>query len=216
MHFEQIAKEYDRNNAILSLGICKLWNQKLIKAMGDGPLLDLCAGTGAIAFGHLKKRGGKVILLDQSGPMLEEAKKRAPKGDITYIKGDAQAIPLEDASVNNVTTAYGIRNVADPLQCAHEVYRVLKPGGIWGILELTRPTARPLRFMHKTYLNNIIPLVGKLLSSDKQAYEYLASSIQKFTAPEELACFSQYRFGGGRQRHRHWACCWAFFSGHEF
>lgn len=188
--FDAIAKQYDRNNTVLSLGLHKRWNQALINAVSPtgGTLLDLCAGTGAIGLTALKtpKPPSSAILVDFSHEMLAIARSRAP-GNATCIEADVQKLPLEDLSVDAVTQAYGIRNVADPVQCAREVYRVLRPGGLWGILELTRPPNRFIAPFHNLYLRTLVPTLGRLLSSDKQAYSYLSSSIRHFVDPNTLA-----------------------------
>lgn len=183
-HFDAISEQYDRNNTLLSLGICKLWNRALIKAVPcQGTLLDLCAGTGAIAFAY--KECTEMILLDQCQAMLDVAKKKAPE-NCRLILADAQKIPLDDNSVDAVTTAYGIRNIEDPAKCAREVLRVLKPGGTWGILELTLPSSPLLRTLHKIYLKQIIPTIGSLFSSSKEAYQYLAKSVEEFVLPDRI------------------------------
>ena len=188
--FNAIAKQYDRNNTVLSLGLHKKWNRALINAVSPagGTLLDLCAGTGAIALTALKtpKPPASAILVDFSAEMLAIAKRSAP-ANATCIEADVQHLPLEDTSVDAVTQAYGIRNVADPIQCAREVFRVLRPGGRWGILELTRPPNRLIAPFHGLYLRTLVPTLGRLLSSDKQAYSYLSSSIRHFVDPKTLA-----------------------------
>jgi demethylmenaquinone methyltransferase / 2-methoxy-6-polyprenyl-1,4-benzoquinol methylase len=195
--FSSIAQQYDRANIVISLGLYGIWNQALVKKINHpskiNALLDLCAGTGEIAFAHLQKslNPRKAYLLDFCGPMLEVAKIKAKKRsllhhDIQYIEGDAQKIPLPDNSVDGATIAYGIRNVADPAKCAAEVLRVLRPGGRWGILELTRPKNPLLRTIHNGYLKGILPVLGKIAASNKDAYQYLSRSIGKFLSPEEL------------------------------
>jgi demethylmenaquinone methyltransferase/2-methoxy-6-polyprenyl-1,4-benzoquinol methylase len=195
--FSSIAPQYDRANQIISLGLQRIWNKRLVKMVNSPKpikdLLDLCAGTGDIAFMHLKKaqKPHKTYLLDFCGPMLEVAKVKAKKLSLTsnkirYIEGDAQKIPLESNSIDGATIAYGIRNVADPAKCAREVYRVLRPGAQWGILELTRPKNPLLRALHMLYLKTILPSLGKLVATNKEAYEYLSKSIGKFLSPEEM------------------------------
>jgi demethylmenaquinone methyltransferase/2-methoxy-6-polyprenyl-1,4-benzoquinol methylase len=179
------------------MGIYSLWNRTLVRRINrEVPihdLLDLCAGTGEIALAHLKKSKTpcRAILLDFCAPMLEVAKAKAsqlqlPGHSLEFIQGDAQLLPLPDASVDAVTIAYGIRNVADPSRCVKEVMRVLKPGGCWGILELTRPKNALLNTLHTAYLRTMLPILGKIAASNKGAYEYLSSSIGKFQSPEEL------------------------------
>lgn len=194
--FGSIAKQYDRTNAILSLQMHRLWNNALVKiATANHPthLLDLCSGTGEIAFTYLKKSktSKTVYMIDFCEQMLSSARL---KGDhpqfkhhqLSYIEADAQKIPLESASIDSVTLAYGIRNIQNPLHCLNEVYRVLKPGGLFGILELTEPQNRFLKFSHQIYLKKILPLVGGWLTTNPLAYEYLCNSIQAFIKPDQL------------------------------
>lgn len=194
--FGSIAKQYDRGNAILSLQMHRFWNKKLIELTTiNNPkiLLDLCSGTGEIAFSFLKKAKKKknVYMIDFCEEMLYYARVKGEnlkidEHQISYIQADAQNIPLESESVDAVTLAYGIRNIENPLKCLNEVFRVLKPGGTFGILELTEPKNRFLKFFHKIYLKTILPLVGRLLTSNKQAYAYLCNSIHTFIKPEKL------------------------------
>jgi demethylmenaquinone methyltransferase/2-methoxy-6-polyprenyl-1,4-benzoquinol methylase len=148
-------------------------------------ILDLCCGTGDIAFKitQTSKRNPKLSLLDFAEEMIAIAKKRLPEA--SCIVGDAQMLPFHDARFDAVTLAYGIRNVQDEMKCLREVFRVLSPQGVLAIVELTRPQ-KPLSWLHHIYLNTVLPLVGKWLCRNKQAYEYLQSSIQSFISPDEL------------------------------
>jgi len=157
-------------------------------------LIDLCAGTGDIAIDFLKKASHSchAYLVDFSTEMLKLARLKADKSQfpashtLTYIEADVQRIPLQDNVADCATMAYGIRNVKDPNQCIQEVYRTLKSGGCFGILELTRPNYRILRLGHQIYLRTFIPLVGKLITDNKQAYQYLCQSIQTFIPADDL------------------------------
>lgn len=188
--FASIAENYDRANTTFSLGLHKKWNRKLIKTVGKANLLlDLCAGTGEIAFGFLEKNpASQAILLDFCPEMLEIAKKKGKKfeGHYTTIEGDAQKLPFENAYVDAVTISYGIRNVQEPQKCFQEVARVLKPGGCFAILELTRPSSSFLYFSHKLYLRFFLPLLGKLAAKNIEAYRYLSQSIENFASPDEI------------------------------
>lgn len=194
--FNSIAKQYDRTNAILSFRMYKRWNRtlidKVIAPANPEVLLDLCCGTGAIAFEYLKKAQDpiKVYMLDFSEEMLQHAKVRAKKYDVDqhnihYLHADAQKIPLLSNSVNCATIAYGVRNIKDPSLCLKDVYRVLKHGGSFGILELTQPRNRFMRLGHSLYLKHFLPIIGKMFTSNKEAYSYLCNSIHAFT-PKEL------------------------------
>lgn len=200
--FGSIATQYDKTNAVLSFQLHRYWNSKLLHQVTDAhnpeSLLDLCAGTGEIAFSYLKKSKTKkkVYLLDFCEEMLECAKAKGQNlkvatHDISYIQADAQVIPLNNESVQSATVAYGIRNIHDPSKCIKEVFRVLKPGGTFGILELTEPKNPVLRFGHKLYLKTILPLVGRALTSNKEAYEYLCNSIKSFVKPDALEAMLQ-------------------------
>ncbi len=196
--FNAIARRYDTTNLVISFGLSKSWNRKLCRyALTGAPknfcMLDLCSGTGEVAFECLKKSAAnaKAYLLDFSLQMLKIAEDKAQKlaltkQEIHYIEADAEQIPLANASIDFTTIAYGIRNIRQPVHCFKEVMRVLKPGGKLAILELTRPNNCLLKFGHKVYLSAGLPLIGKLLTSDKQAYEYLCQSIDHFIAPEEV------------------------------
>lgn len=209
--FGSIAKQYDKTNAVLSFQLHRLWNRKLIqKVIGNASpsnFLDLCCGTGEIAFGSLKKcpTPCRAFLIDFCEEMLSCAKAKAQnlkldRHDISYIQADAQQIPLPENSIKYATIAYGIRNVKDPGKCINEVYRVLKTGGKLGILELTQPKNPFLKFGHNIYLKNILPLMGKLLTSNQNAYQYLCNSIHTFIKPEDLenllkeTGFTTYRY----------------------
>lgn len=196
--FNDIARQYDVTNRVISLNMSKKWNQQLAHLAGTSrktayTLLDLCAGTGEVAFECLKGApfGSLAYLLDFSPEMLAIAKKKAKelplkKRQLRYLEADAQKIPLASKSIDYATMAYGIRNVKDPSKCFEEVYRVLKHGGNFAILELTRPQNRFLKLGHQLYTHWIMPLFGKLLTRNKEAYNYLCKSVQHFISPTEL------------------------------
>lgn len=187
--FSTIAKDYDLANCVLSFGLFRLWNQRLIKATTADHLLDLCAGTGDIALGGMKqKRYRKATLIDFCSEMLSIAKEKAKKQsiDLDYVCADVQTLPFKENAFDAATMAYGIRNVKEPEKCLREVYRVLKPGATLGILELTRPTTAFLRAGHRLYLKTCVPLLGRLVATNGDAYKYLSSSIKGFISPKEL------------------------------
>lgn len=191
--FGQIAPRYDLANKVLSFNLHKSWNQKLVDEVScnnPSSLLDLCAGTGEIAYLWLKRSAGNkaAILLDFCPEMLEVAKKRKPDNhSISFLQADAQAIPLPENSVEAITIAYGIRNVENPSRCFQEAFRVLKPGGTFAILELTEPKNRLLRLGHNLYLRFLLPTLGGLLTRQPEAYRYLSTTIKTFTKPALLA-----------------------------
>lgn len=198
--FNSIAKRYDLANAVLSLQLHKRWNDLLIYHMiapqhfqTEQTLIDLCCGTGDIAFHYLKTMPSpcQAYLVDFCSEMLACAKEKSSKFSLAhhqvhYVESDVQALPFPNELADCTTLAYGIRNVKDPVRCIQEIYRVLKPGGRLGILELTRPSNRLLHAGHQLYLKTILPMLGKWLTNNKEAYQYLKESIHTFISPREL------------------------------
>lgn len=195
--FSSIAERYDVGNALLSMNLHRSWNRRLARLIATRKpdvLLDLCCGTGDIAFTYLDsapERPQRVYMIDFCEEMLEQAKRKAAskcsqKVDMIFRVGDAQALDLPDASVDAITIAYGIRNVQQPERCIAEAYRVLKPSGYLAILELTRPRNPVMRLGHSFYLKTCVPLIGRWLTKNQQAYEYLQRSIHHFIPPESI------------------------------
>ena len=195
--FGSIALGYDLANAILSFNLHRYWNAKLIRSVlrqtKGSRYLDLCCGTGDIAFGYLKKTKNptQATLLDFCPEMLECARLKEKRlslssHSIHYTQGNAEALPMPANSFDCATMAYGIRNISNPLKSLQEAHRVLVKGGIFGILELTEPTNTLARKGHNFYLHKALPLLGKWVTSNQCAYEYLCRSIQNFIPPEKL------------------------------
>ena len=189
--FDNIAPVYDKTNALLSFNLHKGWNKKLARSLlpyvhPNSQLLDLCAGTGAITQELLKLPCNGITLLDVSPGMLAVAASRLKDKRLQFVEADALAMPFEDKTFDAVTVAYGIRNLPDLKKGFQEVRRVLKPGGVFAILELTRPKGwfAPL---HSLYLKLGVPLLGKLASGNKGAYAYLAQSVDSFLSVENIA-----------------------------
>lgn len=188
--FSTIAHNYDATNHKMSFGLHKLWNKKLINSVHQANLLlDLCAGTGAIAFSYLEKHPKtKAILLDFCEEMLSVAKTKGINYENRFetIKADASSIPLPNDHVDAITMAYGIRNIKEPKKAFGEAMRVLKKEGTFAILELTRPQNFLLKIPHTFYLKKLLPLIGKKMTQQKQAYTYLSNSISEFISPVEV------------------------------
>lgn len=188
--FGSIAQGYDRANAILSWNMHKRWNRELVHQVGVGSkLLDLCAGTGDIAYAYLQENPtAEADLLDFCPEMLACAAAKKKVGQqLKFIQADAMALPFQENSYPCATMAYGIRNIENPLKSLQEIFRVLQPGGRLAILELTQPKNALIRAGHRFYLRTILPPLGRLITSDKEAYRYLCNSIQAFVPPETLA-----------------------------
>ncbi len=195
--FNSIAQKYDRTNDVMSFYLHRHWNHELVRRVQHDQtphtIMDLCSGTGDIAFNYLKYASVpcEAYLVDFSPEMLSCAQQKASilplhKHKIEYVVADVQRLPFENQTMDCATMAYGIRNVHHPFQCIQEVYRVLKPGGCFGILELTRPQNRLLRFGHKLYLRTLLPILGRWVTKNEDAYHYLRQSIHTFIPPKAL------------------------------
>ncbi len=202
--FDTIAAQYDKTNDIMSFGLHRIWNQRFVSTLkqiqsqeispienlrNDFKVLDLCCGTGELTIRHATKNTS-YTLFDLSKEMLEIAEMRIAqhpilKNQAQYLRGNAKDLPFPDNSFDLVMVSYGIRNIDDIEQAFREVYRVLKPRGIFGILELTRPENRFLHMMHRTYLDGFIPFVGKYMTKNADAYRHLQESITNFMSLNE-------------------------------
>ncbi|MCC6953461.1 MAG: bifunctional demethylmenaquinone methyltransferase/2-methoxy-6-polyprenyl-1,4-benzoquinol methylase UbiE [Deltaproteobacteria bacterium] len=186
--FASIAGRYDLTNDVLCLGIHRLWNKTACDAarfqLGDR-VLDLCTGTGAVAREAAARVGprGVVFALDFVEQMLTLARDK-PRTETTapihYLRADAGKLPVSDANVDAVTIAYGIRNVDDPVDCLTEIHRVLKPGGRVVVLEFGQPSSPLFGALFRFYSFHVMPWIGKLLTGNRAAYEYLPKTSAAF------------------------------------
>lgn len=194
--FTNIAGVYDLLNRVLSFGIDALWRKKQAAAVEDAAgspeavILDLAAGTMEVTK-ELSKRypDAKIIAMDFCQPMLTRGQKKLSHivdKSLIPVVGDALKLPLADASVDAITVAFGLRNFNPRDEAMREMHRVLKPGGMLCILEFGSARDRILLGLYNWYLANILPLVGKLVSKNKEAYQYLADTILAFPSAQEL------------------------------
>jgi demethylmenaquinone methyltransferase/2-methoxy-6-polyprenyl-1,4-benzoquinol methylase len=182
--FDRIAPVYDAMNRVMTVGLDRRWRRTTVdETVRDGDrVLDACCGTGDLAIAA-RGRAGAVVGLDFSEPMLERARRKEPA--IEWVRGDALALPFDDASFDSATVGFGVRNVEDLDGCLRELRRVLRPGGRLGILEITTPTG-PLAPFYRVWFDRIVPLVGRILPGG-DAYTYLPASVRRFPGPEELS-----------------------------
>jgi demethylmenaquinone methyltransferase/2-methoxy-6-polyprenyl-1,4-benzoquinol methylase len=192
--FASISNKYDFLNSLLSLKMDRYWRwvtTRELKEFPEGAVLDLCAGTLPLAL-ELTRQAPKrtVVAVDFCEDMLRSGLKSLPSDErrnrIGAVCGDGEDIPAASQKFWGVTVAFGVRNLARTEQGLAEMYRVLKPTGKLLILEFSRPRNAFFKPVYNFYLNRILPKVAGLVSGDKEAYEYLASSIAKFYEPEEL------------------------------
>lgn len=195
--FSAIAPRYDLNNTLLSFGLHHRWKRAAIDAAAlqpGGRLLDLCAGTGDLAFLAARQLGddGLVIASDLNREMLEVGRRRAVQLGLNhivrFIQGHAESIQLADQSVDAVTVAFGIRNVDRPARAFAEIFRVLKPGSPLVCLEFSKPVSGWLRCGYNFYSNTLLPWIGTVVAHDRTGvYRYLPASIREFPDQERLA-----------------------------
>jgi demethylmenaquinone methyltransferase / 2-methoxy-6-polyprenyl-1,4-benzoquinol methylase len=182
--FDRIAPVYDAMNRLMTAGLDRRWRRETAAAVvrpGDR-VLDVCCGTGDLALAAARV-GGRVTGIDFSEPMLERARRKAP--GLTWVQGDALALPFEDHSFDAVTIGFGLRNLEDERRGLAELRRVLVPGGRLGVLEITRPQGL-LEPFYRVWFDGLVPLAGKVLPGGA-AYAYLPASVRRFPSPELLA-----------------------------
>lgn len=189
--FSRIARRYDLMNVLMSFGQDALWRRHVVRVARPQPgelTLDVGTGTGRIAQA-LARAGAVAIAIDLTpGMMLQGRSEGVGKSEPVYFAGaDALRLPFADATFSCVTTGFMLRNVLDIETTFREMRRVLKPGGRLVCLEVGRPTWGVSRFFHGIYTRHIVPLMGRLIAGDADAYTYLPSSMGKFPPPEELA-----------------------------
>jgi demethylmenaquinone methyltransferase/2-methoxy-6-polyprenyl-1,4-benzoquinol methylase len=190
--FDRIAGPYDMMNRVMTAGLDRRWRELAAEATGLGNganALDACCGTGDLARALARRvgRGGQVTGLDFSGEMLERARRKQREegaAEITWVHGDATAMPFADNSFSAVTIGFGLRNLPDPEQGLRELARVVRPGGKVVVLEITQPASGPMKPFYGVWFNRVVPALGKVL--DNSAYSYLPASVRRFPPPEEL------------------------------
>jgi demethylmenaquinone methyltransferase / 2-methoxy-6-polyprenyl-1,4-benzoquinol methylase len=194
--FTSVARDYDRMNDLMSLGVHRLWKRHFVATSGvrrGDTVLDLAGGTGDIA-ALLAPRvgdGGRVVLGDINADMLgvgrDRLLDRGVFGSIAFVRLDAQALPFPDQSFDLVTIAFGLRNVTDKLAALGEMHRVLRPGGRLRVLEFSQVQLAPLKSLYDLYSFRVLPWLGAQVAGDGDSYRYLAESIRRHPDQEALA-----------------------------
>ncbi|KAK9457388.1 UbiE/COQ5 methyltransferase [Dipodascopsis uninucleata] len=208
--FSSVAASYDRMNDVMSFGIHRLWKDQFVSLLDPGrrpggqPLriIDVAGGTGDIAFRMLNwmtdvhnDHQSKVLITDINSDMLKEGEKRAEEcgygkasGRTEFLVQNAEILDaVEDNSMDLYTVAFGIRNFTNINAALETAYRVLKPGGIFACMEFSKVNIGILDMIYQQYSFNIIPLMGQLVAADRDSYQYLVESIQRFPSQEEFA-----------------------------
>ncbi len=201
--FTQIAPHYDLLNHLLSLQLDRVWRARTARRLQsildrpDALVLDLCCGTGDLAFALARAGKARIVGADFVHPMLVRARKKTAAqpqpanqtsaSPMPFFEADALRLPFAGASFDLVTSAFGFRNLANYEAGLREIQRVLKPGGTIAILEFTEPPDGRLGDLYRWYFCKVLPKIGGLISGDRSAYTYLPNSVARFLRPPELA-----------------------------
>jgi demethylmenaquinone methyltransferase/2-methoxy-6-polyprenyl-1,4-benzoquinol methylase len=196
--FTRIAPRYDLLNHLLSAQMDRRWRTRTaaelqpILQREDAMVLDLCCGTGDLAFSLSTGAKARIMGADFSHTMLVRAKEKSgfesgKNWRVPFFEADALRLPFADSSFDLVTTAFGFRNLANYQEGLREILRVLKPQGMLGILEFTEPAPGILGDLYRFYTQKVLPKIGGVISGDPAAYAYLPKSVARFFRPEELA-----------------------------
>ncbi|WP_084861607.1 bifunctional demethylmenaquinone methyltransferase/2-methoxy-6-polyprenyl-1,4-benzoquinol methylase UbiE [Salibaculum halophilum] len=200
--FSSVADKYDVMNDAMSLGIHRLWKDAMMDWLAPRPgqrLLDVAGGTGDIAFRFLDRAGqSEATVLDLTAPMLDAGRKRAEAADradsLDWVVGDAMALPFADNSFDVYTISFGIRNVTRPQDALAEAFRVLRPGGRLMVLEFSQIPNDLMQRLYDVYSFNAIPVMGRVITGDRESYQYLVESIRRF--PDQETFLSMVRQAG--------------------
>ena len=192
--FTSVAGKYDIMNDIMSAGIHRIWKESMMNWLLPKPgqkLLDVAGGTGDISLKFLERAGsGHATVLDLTEKMLAVGKARAKDSGapkcLDWVVGDAMALPFQDNLFDVYTISFGIRNVTHPYRALTEAHRVLKPGGRLMVLEFSQIPIPLVQKAYDLYSFKIIPELGKLITGDRESYQYLVESIRNFPDQENF------------------------------
>ena len=201
--FDRISPTYDLLNRLLSFGTDRAWRRRALDLVGahapPGPLFDCCAGTLDLAAAMARRWPERSLLAGDFAPqMLRAGRPKLPRAAATVVC-DAMRLPFADGALAAVTNGFGMRNLSDPKRGVVEAYRVLKPSGVFVVLELFRPTRVATRAFHAFYGRMLLPAVGRMVSGDAEAYRYLSRSMRGFLTRQEME--QQLRSAGFREVH---------------
>lgn len=192
--FDSVAPKYDLMNDLMSAGVHRLWKASFLdwlRPRPDQTLLDVGGGTGDIAFGWKKRGGGPALVCDINKEMLAVGRDRSFDrnllGELSWVCGNAETLPVADRSVDRYTIAFCLRNVTHWDKAIAEAYRVLKPGGRFMCLEFSKVVVPGLKQFYDMYSFHVLPTVGQMVTGNREAYQYLVESIRKFPPQQEMA-----------------------------
>jgi len=194
--FSEVPATYEMVNHILTFGLDIVWRRRAARiaaAASGGQWADMCTGTGemAVYLSRLAPKGTKIYAVDFSGPMMTKAAEKPQAKHIQFVASDIKALPFPDESFDLITISFATRNInlsKDILiQSFKEFYRVLKPGGRFVNLETSQPSSSFIRRLFHLYVKLFVKLIGSRISGSRAGYAYLAKTIPRFYAPQELA-----------------------------
>jgi demethylmenaquinone methyltransferase/2-methoxy-6-polyprenyl-1,4-benzoquinol methylase len=185
--FNNISPKYDLLNHLLSANIDRIWRKKTIKKLSSfrpSYVLDIATGTGDFAVAATKLADVKVVGIDISEGMLDIGRKKIEKKGLTglveLVKADSENLPFENNLFDAAIVGFGVRNFENLKKGLSEIYRVLKPGAVFYVLEFSKPKKTPVKQIYYFYFKNILPFIGRLVSRDNRAYTYLPESVNEF------------------------------------
>lgn len=202
--FNAVARRYDLMNDLMSMGIHRLWKRTLARRVQgvQGRVIDLAGGTGDVAR-LLLAPGRQVVVCDPSLAMMQVGQRRARGAEVQWLLGEAENMPVADASVDLLTVSFGLRNATHLETALAEIHRVLKPGGRFVCLEFSQPVFWLAPF-YNLYSFLVIPRLGAAVAREPLAYQYLVESIRRFPV--------QQAFAGMMQRAGFAGVCWENLS----
>jgi len=212
--FDSIAHRYDFLNHFLSLGIDRYWRRKAVNLISvthrNCDILDVATGTGDMAIAAMKLDPVHITGIDISPKMLERGRQKINKKGLSekidLLSGYSENMPFDDNRFDVAMVAFGVRNFSDPVKGLVEMYRVLGRGGLIMVLEFSKPDKFPLEQFYGFYFLRILPLIGRIFSGDRKAYNYLPESVNKFPDREQFlellsnagfSCLKYKRLTGG-------------------
>lgn len=208
--FDRVARRYDLMNDLMSVGVHRLWKDAAASRLNPQPgevIIDCAGGTGDMARRFAKlarraqlRRGGgdaRIVVVDYNAEMIAAGREKGAPPEVCWAVGDAQRLPLPDASADAYVISFGIRNVTDVPAALREARRVLKPGGRFLCLEFSRPITEPLQKAYDAYSFRVIPEIGARVTGDRASYQYLVESIRRF--PDQRAFAALIGEAGFRQ-----------------
>ncbi len=189
--FNRIAPTYDLLNHLLSLGVDRSWRRKtidLLKVDEKSIFLDLACGTGDVSLEAARRGALAVFGVDPSKEMLlrARAKLRYALSRLYYLEAFGEELPLKSTLCTHAMIAFGIRNVQERPRAFAEIYRVLKPGGVLAVLEFTPMDQKVVSWAFNLYFQRLLPVIGGIISRDRQAYDYLPESVSRFVTSTDL------------------------------